>query len=782
MVEQGGVAWISGIPGIGRRALVATVATEYVKKPGGVLWFHVYHDDLPMLANRFARAYGVAALSTDDVGTQVEVSRALLEQNKPLLIFDGPLSSTVIQQFIKQARPVSVPLFIAGNRHVDNGPWSLIRLEPLNKHDAENVYRERAGGLEDTRSALLAPLLNYVEGHPISLTLAAHQVSGAGISPSHLTSLLPSSPEGPQNRALGVYAAAYRLLNRTSQGVFLLLGNLFVDHASVKLMQAISGAPEDILRATLQDLKQRGFCEQISQPGQLPVYRVHDVARIFARYVLKSRQQLDSTRSRILQGIHKFIQQHTATSSEENYDLLAHEMGHILGAARYATTIQNRETLRDIFKMLGQHGTQNVIHVRGYQALYEYLGKLLAGSPDTYEDDLSEVARDTEEAALQGTAAETESQPTQEAYQPVLSLATTKVTKPRSRIKLSMHQLMTMSREALEDALTEALGAQDYPQAAQLARALGEWYVKHRQPNHAIGSFQQAADIYQRLEQSAALSDILEQLARSYLQVNKPAEAVERVERAIQLARELNKVQEQGDLLVLLGDAKTAQHNRDEALEAYHQAVTILTDCDDKVNTGLALGKIANLHIDQGKPQEATIVLARSIDLFEQAGRQDLLGRALGNLGTAFGRMGRWKEAGQRHMMARKIAKEREDIEEERFQLMNLAYVAEAEGHLSWAIHYNRQALYLALIASDSEAAALISFDLGRLLLNDANQLGQSIVLLENAQQLANADEAARLLQRARTRQQRLLDNGYSVPPAQTDLLTYAQSAYEESA
>ncbi|NDJ85267.1 MAG: hypothetical protein GYB66_05240 [Chloroflexi bacterium] len=141
--------------------------------------------------------------------------------------------------------------------------------------------------------------------------------------------------------------------------------------------------------------------------------------------------------------------------------------------------------------------------------------------------------------------------------------------------------------------------------------------------------------------------------------------------------------------------------------------------------------------------------------------------------------MGRWKEAGQRHMLALQIARETEDVEEERYQLSNLAYVAEAEGHHEWAVHYNRQALYLGLVAGDDAMVANLTLNLGRLLMNNAAQLPQAVLLLEESVHLAPEDEAIRLLNRLRTRLDRLQETGYPLAEPIRDLQVYAQSAYE---
>jgi tetratricopeptide (TPR) repeat protein len=201
----------------------------------------------------------------------------------------------------------------------------------------------------------------------------------------------------------------------------------------------------------------------------------------------------------------------------------------------------------------------------------------------------------------------------------------------------------------------------------------------------------------------------------------------------------------------------------------------------DSENTGILLGKLAAIYMDQHDYRAATIALSEAIALFEQAQRLDLMGRSLGNLGTALGHLGRWHEAGQRHAAALRIARRLEDVEEERFQLQNLAFVAEAEGQLRWAITYGRQALYLALLEDDEPAVAELTFDLGRLLMNDPEAIGQAVILLHRSAELNPQPEVQQLLRDAKIRLRRREQAGRHIAEVEPDLLVYAGEAYQKS-
>src|SRR5690606_28242573 len=120
--------------------------------------------------------------------------------------------------------------------------------------------------------------------------------------------------------------------------------------------------------------------------------------------------------------------------------------------------------------------------------------------------------------------------------------------------------------------------------------------------------------------------------------------------------------------------------------------------------------------------------------------------------------------AGRRHAAALRIARQQNDTEEERFQLRNLAYVAETEGHLNWAMNYNRQALYLALLAEDEDSISQIAYDLARLLVKEDAWVAQALPLLEKSAALHPRGEVLTLLEKTRARYDKLQRTGFAFP------------------
>lgn len=332
----------------------------------------------------------------------------------------------------------------------------------------------------------------------------------------------------------------------------------------------------------------------------------------------------------------------------------------------------------------------------------------------------------------------------------------------------------------LASELKFALENQNIDDAMRLALELGDWLISEEDYSEALNSYTLSTRLGQELGDVQRLVEALYKLSATYVQLNEPDKAIIRIKRALDIAHQVQDEVHIGRLWAILGDAHLQVEKPDETLVDYQQSVKYLEKTETWYEAGIIAGKLANLHLDHGRPDEAMLVLAQVIAFFKKADRPDLHARALGNLGTAFGELGRWKEAGQRHSLALNIAREIGDSEEEAFQLTNLGYVAEMDENYYWAVRYYRQALYLRVMARDMRASAELAYDIARLIINDREQLLQAVVLLEAANRIPNPpDGAPELLQIARERQHQFEKEGVSLTPPIDNVRAYAEQAYQ---
>jgi tetratricopeptide (TPR) repeat protein len=326
--------------------------------------------------------------------------------------------------------------------------------------------------------------------------------------------------------------------------------------------------------------------------------------------------------------------------------------------------------------------------------------------------------------------------------------------------------------------LKAALDAQHLGEAVRLAVVLGDQYASKSQSEKALDNYTLGTRLCQELGDVPRLVECLEKLSATYLALETPDKAIIRLKRALELSVQIDNTGLTGRLWALLGDAHQQTGKMDEAHVDYEQAVKHLRSVEDWIGAGIAGGKRAAILLDLDKVADAIVALGEAVALFETGKRRDLQARALGNLGTAFGRLGRWGEAGKRHNLALNLARESGDQDEEAYQLRNLGYVAEMDGHFEWAVMYYRQALYLAILNDDRRAIARLTVDIARLLVSDDRELPQSIILLETAIGIRPDSEAQAMLDDASQRHYTLSSQGIPMNPPITDLKVYAQQAY----
>ncbi len=733
--------WISGGAGAGKRAMAAALAEQQLAEQRPVIWITLYHDDFNTLTERLCRLYACAVENPN--AETYQTLRQHLTSDQPLLIIGGISTNNDILtvKMLLETCVSSIPTLLLS--HVGISADDHIALGALDPDDAEALYRT-IGQIEPTRrTALLAPFLNYIDGWPFGLVLAGQQSAAMGTTSTHFASLLPQTPPGPQSRSLGVIDAAFRQLDSTAQGLLLLLSVLFADHVRPDLLRIISGIPNDTLNLLLDTLLQQGFIRQTQDESQMIL--IHDLVRLYGRRRLQSINQLHQTRARIMQGVLRFVLQHTEHPTPTNHEALADTANHIYGAARLADQLRDTQYTQTLVKLLARHGADSFVRTRGYHIWYQRLQRL-AG-------EFSDVANIEHQFSLR--------------------TALMKVSEPAETAESSIN-------ESLDKLLVELGAAQandDSHRVARLALNIGDWYTNRDQLKEAARFYEECVNnAHPQRDYEIFVRGILA-AAQAHVELEQPFEALSRIEHGLQHVA--LQTADRGRMLAIAADARMVLSDEDLALADYQQAAMLLENHRALIPAGITMGKAATILIDRGEYQAASVLLAQAADAFERAGRRDLQGQALGNLGTALGYMGRWREAGKRHMLALQIAQDLNDLDEARHQLGSLAFVSETEGYLDWAVHYGRQALHLSLQMKDYRAAARHATDLGRLLMMNPPMTHQAVVLLEAALSFDPQPHTDALLGQARQLLYGAQQSGYAIYPPQ-DIGDFARAGDNE--
>lgn len=664
------------------------------------------------LEGQVLRAYGQ---------TDADQIRDILRQTRPLVVISRPQQPDNAAHFI-WAHRTNNPVIVISETASD-GPWEPVLVRRLDAQASEQLFTSLAG---------VAPhisLLEAMDGHPLVIRLLALTSRYQHIGD------LPPRAATPIDQWHNLMNVAFLMLHPAQQGLLLAIGTAFADRIHRQLVAALLNQPE-ALEKFYQPLVDRGFLE-----AQGDYFALHPLIRAFAHRQLGDR--LGETQNHMLHALSVYREQQDAANpySRDHVERGEHDMLHLIHAAEFAAETQQQALLNKlVWPLIQQEAAWSAFasEVAYLKTLAEPMGIVAPAPPVLLPEE--RFAQPDE--------------PTITNHQ----ITTQRAIVPHNEIQVN---------------LDAAIARQDRPEMARLSIEMGEWHTERQEHEAAMRHFQQGLALYQEI---GDLPNVLEALDKISSYATDTEQILDYVNRGLNIANHLNDDGARGHFLNKRGDVYTAAGDSAGAMEAYKGAVKVFRALRDPQATGITLGKLANLYLDLKRYREATVSLSEAITLFEQAGRTDLQGRTLGNLGTALGYMGRWHEAGRRHAAALRIARELGDVDEERFQLQNLAYVAEVEGHTNWAITYGRQALHLALQARDDVAVGQLTFDLGRLMLDDNPP--QAAMLLEKSAAYYPRNEARQLYQQARAKLETLRRAGHDIDPPEEDLRAYAKAGY----
>jgi tetratricopeptide (TPR) repeat protein len=751
-----------GLEGVGKRSLAATLAANRMALAQSVLWLIERAAPFPSLAEQVIRAYDLGGAAKPK-----EAAQTLLQEHSPLIILQSQdLRSTA--EFIGQVAAYRASV-LALHTAAAEGPWQTFRLPPLDESQSRQVFGLIAGEQHLSHPDSI-PLLDYLKGHPFSLRLVASQIAQGHSQLAELRAARPPPNPDPHQAALGAIDLAYSSLDKPAQGLLLVMGASFAPRLSIELLQDLLGTSAPHLA---QVLSGRGFIQARYQGGKL-YYELHPLMADFARRRLAENDRLEEAQARMVKALIQFCRQ---TSSPGQAPILELELENILYAARHCLLQQDWDSLEQFVHAL--EGLSLFLPAGAHQQELDYLrralgrgtGPLSISPPPQDLAAVLEPGPQAETMILTGTVIDTEDKADEE---------DTKPNRPAGLIlSPAASTALTTEAQVWLLSLGEALVRHDRGEVARLSLLLGQHHLAGGEAASALYYFQQAERHYQALGNLQALAATLEILTEQSLLYYGPQVALDYGRQGLNMARQLGDDPARCRFLRLLGDIFLALYNPQTALESYKRAIKLARLLGQEETMGVLLAKLAAIYMDQAQFREASVALGQAVKTFEQLGRRDLMGRALGNLGTALGQLGRWREAGQRHAAALKLAREAGDKDEERFQLHNLAYVAEIEGYTEWAVHYLRQALYLALLAEDEAAIGDFCYDLARLLAGIPESTAQAMILINAALSYqAQSPDLHRWLKECRVRLRQRERNGLPIEPAETDLLLYAGEVY----
>ncbi len=767
--------FLYGVPGVGKTALAATLASAYTNRPGGVLWLHVDDSPLEELVVRVGRAYRVAEIAgSNNPLAMVGAAANTLMQNKPFVVLDGALNPAVAAEFVTRCLG-SLPAMFIGETNPGASPhWAAVELEPLALEDATLVLQQQASLSDDPSE--MAALAQKLERLPLALVIGARTMLASKQTPAQFLDILNKLPaQDPVTLTLGV---SFRGLNSALQGLVLMMGAMFNGMASAELLSMMSGAPVETIQQVMNMLGGLHIVSRVQRYNQ-PYYMMHSSVYQFAQSWLRSSNRLDGLQEKLRDTLIEYARKYSSADSTA-HDKLAAEMDAFLALAAWSAAQGQHDVANRLVFAITQAG--DFSHARGY--VYELLRlNRYAASRTTafpaYTSDLPQPVaelledEDDEDLAYEETGGDEDLYDDLEEEETDNEAALPEITRRagiRAELQIEAAEELDEGEAELEVALetsddldesdedaaqadaaapppefssdestrfraqfTQARQIGDRGKQAETLRELGQQQVDKGLLNDALLTYTEALSAYEALGDDEGLLDVLDSLSALMLKTDNAQAAVLHASRGIKLAEDQGSTETQMDLLVTLGDARQELGESTAAVRAYSNALELARAADDAQHEALILHKLSFAQLDDGDADTAINTWEQALALFKKQGKRNYEGRVLGGLGTAYGELERWSEAINFHTSALYIAREVDDSEEEYLQLTNLAYACSKANQLGQAVLRYRQALHLAYDSENRENIVSTIVDLARLLAQSRKHLEISRLLLEDA-------------------------------------------------
>jgi tetratricopeptide (TPR) repeat protein/energy-coupling factor transporter ATP-binding protein EcfA2 len=830
-LKIGSSVLLSGPSGIGKSALAAVLATAYTaSNPGGVLWFPVVEDDFEMLLARVGRAYGVNALTSpgEEWSINAEIVRALLEKNRPLIVFDGVVDLDASREFVRHCAS-GTPVIIA-NELFGAGPWTPINLEPLSDADSETLFSYYYGSHDELHVPDIEGLCKFLGGSPLAIELAARQAAVGEQTPAELLTQLPSS--AGQDSQYMMMSVVFKKLPPPVQAMLLVLSATYSGTATAELISDLSNVPAVNIIPLMRQLVTRGIARESVTYGQY-AYTLQEAAQLYTRSWLEQYQRLQTSENRGVQAVLAYVERH-AHNNPADHDRLAAEMHNIVGAAALATEAGQADVVRQLINLLTQR-TGDFVTSRGFQPEIDQMKRiatlLLPTSSEFGEPSPEAQPGLPLDQAIVEPPVDAEATPTVAPMRPVVepqaepysSLEVTQAASPVIDMLASQKagveapygvkapptverpapqpvteaapayeaaitepppseedtdKLTPLSLPTLERQLEDARTSGDTHAQARLLHALGQFYGDQGDYTEAQSYYQQALDLYEMREETDGILATLDALAAITAQADDVENALVYATRGVNLAQQIGDSDRLGRLQIRLADVRLALGDLPAAVEVYTQAAETLRGTENWLLIGMVMSKLGKACLEQAKPQEAIMMLEQALAIFRKERHADHESRTLGTLGVAYAEMQQWSKAQDYREQALTLAREHANQSEEVAQLPALAHLREVQNDRPGAVQYYRQALHMAYVLEDSGLQAEYGFELGRLLIDDTRTLMQAAQLLRESDSLVPNSEARRLLSRADKRLERTNAAGIELPPAEQSNREYAAAAY----
>ena len=581
LLDQGGRVLLQGFGGMGKSALAATMAANWIEdEKGDALWLRAGNESADTLMEALARPFDAQQAIAKAAGREKikALQRLLTDSQVTLLVLDDVWDGAALNQVLK-AIPRRLPMLVTARQRyaLDH----IIEVRGLEEEQALGLLSFHAGQKYD-QDAAAREVCRQLGYHAFALEVAGKTLKVDQIRPNELMRRIATAPhnmamphdfaeEGRTSITELLTASLYALDDNTRQ-VFLAFGMLFVPQVTPELLARCMGRDETEVGDALTTLQRRGLADRMRQSEDgLATYRAHDLAYSYAKTVMAERGY---DRQAVIDACRAF-----AAERATDLKALDAELSNILGATQAAQESDNSAALIEIAQTLAGA----YLSARGHTLTFiELLDAAIAAT-----ERLGSEQDETHDYLLgkRGNIAYDRGDLPHalKCYQQALSLARALGNPDRQA------RLLCVVGKVLADQGTDPTASFD--EAYQIAKQLDDdsltafvleyqgYYAQSKADYPAAHRYySEEVALAERINDQEALFSSLYNLGSAEHALSRFEEALSHHERALQLARDLDNRVLEAHALQSIGEDQHRLNNDDQALQCLRTALEIFRE------------------------------------------------------------------------------------------------------------------------------------------------------------------------------------------------------------
>jgi tetratricopeptide (TPR) repeat protein len=356
LLEDSERVLLHGFGGMGKTALAATIAAEYIARGSGdVLWIKAGAVESDALFEAAARALGaqqtIAGVTGDE---RLKAVRHLLADTRALLVLDDVWNGSALARTLK-AIPRNMPLLVTSRyRFPLDEVVEVAELKPDQALKLLSFHVRRQDFSGDPDALRLCELLGF---HAFALEIASKTLKVYQLTPAELAQRVQDAPHDlsmPANFGeLGrtgiksLLDASVSALHKELHDVFVALGGMFEPSATAELLALTMRRNQADVADALVQLELRGLVSA-NTLSSLICYRLHDLAYSYARTMFLNK---GGSHLAVIEACRDYASAHVA-----DLDALDVEQSNILEAAEAAAQSKRDDLFIDMMRALTVDG------------------------------------------------------------------------------------------------------------------------------------------------------------------------------------------------------------------------------------------------------------------------------------------------------------------------------------------------------------------------------------------------------------------------------------------